>query len=246
MMPAVERRSGTRTWLVPAVVLLVCAALLALALIRDGASEVAGGDAAGAPGSESRGEQPSDEAPPALDLERRDPDDPLTDGPVDAPLTLVVYSDYQCPFCASWAHETLPTMREYAAAGELRIEWRDVNILSDVSERASIASYAAGLQDRFWEYHEELFRGGEIRSASELTDQDLVDLAVDVGLDEGRFVEDMAAAGTVEAIDRNAEEGRAAGVFSTPAFVLDGQPMLGAQPTQVFVDMIDRSLQDGA
>ncbi len=245
-MPAVEKRSGKRTWVAPTVVAAVCAALLAFALTGGDRSEQADEGAAAPSEPGAYGEQPAGEESPALALERRDPDDPLTDGPVDAPITMVVYSDYQCPFCAGWSHETLPTMREYAAAGELRIEWRDINILSEVSERASIASYAAGLQGRFWEYHEALFPEGEIRSASELTDQGLVELAVEVGLDEDRFVEDMTAADTVDAIDRNAQEGLAAGVSSTPAFVLDGQPMLGAQPTPVFVEMIEQALTDGA
>ena len=245
MMPAVKHRSGKRMGVVPAVVLAVCAALLVFALAGGDRSEFAEGGASAPSVPEPNGDQPAGEEPPGLALERRDPHDPLADGPVDAPITLVVYSDYQCPFCAAWSHETLPTMREYAEAGELRIEWRDINILSEVSERASIASYAAGLQDRFWEYHEALFPDGETRSASELTDQGLVDLAVELGLDEDRFVEDMAAADTVEAIDRNAQEGLAAGVSGTPAFVLDGQPLLGAQPTQVFVERIEQALTGG-
>lgn len=245
MMPAVERRSGKRTFVLPAVVAAVGAAVLLFALTWGEESEFAEQDTA-APSVPDASGDPAEEEPPALDVERRDPDDPLTDGPVDAPVTLVVYSDYQCPFCAAWSYETLPTMREYAAAGELRIEWRDINILTpEASERASIASYAAGLQDRFWDYHEALFPDGDTRAESELTDEGLVDLAVELGLDEARFVEDMAAPATAEQINRNAQEGLSAGAFSTPAFVLDGRPMLGAQPTQIFVDLIEHALANG-
>ncbi len=170
----------------------------------------------------------------------------LASGPVDAPVTLVVYSDYQCPFCAAWSHRTLPTMQEYVDAGDLRIEWRDVNIISDVSEDAALASYAAGLQGRFWDYHELLFPDGDVRAASELSEDGLVGLATELDLDPDRFRDDMAASETFAAIDRNAQEGLAAGVFSTPAFVLGGTPILGAQPTEVFVEAVEHALQTGS
>src|SRR5699024_1988565 len=61
-------------------------------------------------------------------IEQRSEHEPLAAGEVDAPVALVVFSDYQCPFCAAWSHDTLPVMMEYVAAGDLRIEWRDLNV----------------------------------------------------------------------------------------------------------------------
>ena len=74
-------------------------------------------------------EQSESERPDLTQFERRDAGDLLTAGPVDAPVGLIVFSDYQCPFCGQWSHETLPTMMEYAERGDLRIEWRDLNVL---------------------------------------------------------------------------------------------------------------------
>ena len=259
MMPAVkkptQRRTATPTWLVPAVVAAVVAVLLAVTLTTGDSSEGAEDNDA-APSATAAGDDPSadeqageqqagEEQAAARALERHDPDDPLTAGPMDAPITMVVFSDYQCPFCAAWSHETLPEMREYVEAGDLRIEWRDVNIMSDVSEVAAAGAYAAGLQDRFWDYHELLFPDGDIRSASELTDDGLVELAAELGLDQERFADDMSASGTIDAVDHNAAEGLAAGVYSTPSFIIDGQPILGAQPTQVFIELIEQALADG-
>lgn len=237
-------RSTGRSWVVPVAVVAACVALLAIVLFEPGGTTPAGTTVDDTADSPTAGPPPEAE-PPALELERRDPDDVLASGPVDAPVTLVVFSDYQCPFCAAWSQQTLPTMREYVATGDLRIEWRDVNIMSDVSEPAAIAAYAAALQDRFWGYHELLFPDGDVRPASELTEDGLVELAEGLGLNLGRFRDDMAAADTLAAIDRNAQEGLSAGVFSTPAFVLDGTPILGAQPTDVFVDAVEHALQTG-
>ena len=114
-------------------------------------------------------------------IERRDAKDPLAIGPVDAPVTLVVFSDYQCPFCAAWSEETLPVMMEYVDDEQLRIEWRDVNVYGADSERGAKAAYAAALQGEFWDYHEELYPDGEIRQPDELTEAALTDSSRRVG-----------------------------------------------------------------
>ena len=89
-------------------------------------------------------EHPDEVAQPDLsDEEARDPDDLLAEGPVDAPVALVVFTDFQCPFCAQWYDDTLPTLREYVDRGDLRIEWRDVNVYGEDSERAARAALAS-------------------------------------------------------------------------------------------------------
>src|SRR5699024_7537858 len=98
---------------------------------------------------------------------------------------------FQCPYCAQWSHETLPVMREYVDRGQLRIEWRDVNVYGDESEQAARASLAAAKQGRHEAYHEQLFAGGEVRSAQELSEQSLIDLAGEIGLDTGQFEQDL-------------------------------------------------------
>ena len=187
---------------------------------------------------------PSEQAPridPST-VERRDENDPLTAGSPDAPVGLVVFSDYQCGYCARWSAETLPAMREYVERGQLWIEWRDLNIFGASSERAARASYAAGLQGAFWEFHDALFPGGKTRSEAELGDDALVALAVNLGLDANRFTADMNAETTTAAIAANAELGHRLGASSTPAFLLAGTPIVGAQPTEVFVAAVEAAL----
>lgn len=188
------------------------------------------------------------QGPEQMDLssaERRDPDDLLAAGPVDAPVTLVVFSDYQCPFCARWSEETLPLMMEHAEAGDLRIEWRDVNVFGPASERAARASYAAALQGEFWQYHDGLFAGGQKRSEAELSDEALTELAGESGLDTEQFATDMESDQTAEQIALNQRLGMDMGAYSTPVFILGGQPLVGAQPSQVFLDAFDQALAQG-
>ncbi|WP_256840247.1 DsbA family protein [Ornithinimicrobium faecis] len=251
-MSSQSARRPARSWVVPVAVLAVLALLIALVLNLSGGSREPDTGAAPAAQSESSAtEDPSDAAPTEVqgavqpdltDLERRDEGDVLTAGPVDAPVALVIFSDYQCPYCARWSEETLPVMMERAEAGDLRIEWRDVNIFGEASERASRASYAAALQGSFWDYHDALYPDGVTRSESKLSQESLVSLADEMGLDTEQFAADMHSPETDEEIARNAKLGLDIGAYSTPAFILGGQPIVGAQPTQVFVDALDTAL----
>ena len=253
--PTVSRQSPS--WLVPTVV-IAGAALLIAAIVWLNAPEPdpqASPEATASQGATPNAEQPEPpEAAPApgvpsdvvepeelslSDAERRDSQDLLAIGPVDAPVVLVVFSDYQCPYCARWSAETLPVMMEFANEGDLRIEWRDVNVFGQDSERAARASYAAALQGKFWEYHHELFADGVPRSAGDLSEEALVALATQLGLDGQRFADDMALDATAAEIARNQDLGIGLGAFSTPSFVLGGQPIVGGQPTEVFVDAFD-------
>lgn len=244
--------SGRRSLLVPVLVSAAAIALIVLVLaLRNGggepsatAPEVASTSGPG----EGSGEEPTavenPDAPDLTVIEQRDPDDPLAAGPVDAPVGLVVFSDYQCPYCASWSQETLPVLMEHVEAGDLRIEWRDVNVFGEDSVRASQAAYAAAQQDEFWTYHDALFADGESRSGGGLSREALVDLAGDLGLDVEEFSTDLDSAQTAEAVTANAALGHGLGVYSTPAFILDGKPILGAQPTGVFVTAYEQALAE--
>ncbi len=187
-------------------------------------------------------EQSESERPDLTQFERRDAGDLLTAGPVDAPVGLIVFSDYQCPFCGQWSHETLPTMMEYAERGDLRIEWRDLNVFGPDSERASYAAYAAAEQGEFWEYHDAFYPGGEKRAKNELSEDALIALAGELGLDTERFAVDMNSDKTRTQIEENQQLGFSLGAASTPVFLLGGVPISGAQPTEVFVQAFEDAL----
>ncbi|GGC08002.1 DsbA family protein [Cellulomonas carbonis] len=250
-----------RSWTAPVLIALVALALVVVALTQTGRSPSAAAGTApaagqagqddgaqedGAPedGPAARVVEPEDE--PEIDLARRDPADPLAVGPVDAPVVMVVYSDYQCPFCAVWSDRTLPAMEPYVEAGDLRIEWRDIAVFGPDSARAARAAYAAGLQGGFLDYHHGLFADGEKRSRDELSEESLVALADSLGLDADRFAQDLTSAEVDAAVQVNEDEAAAVGAFSTPSFLVGGTPLVGAQPTEVFVTAVEQALARAA
>lgn len=245
-----QTTSSKPPWLLPVIVGVIALAVIVLAYFIFATSDRAEPSAA-TEQSDDRGVV--DVAPQSetdqVDLsfvERRDDTDPLSIGTVDAPVTMVVFSDYQCPFCASWNQDTLPIMMDYVESDQLRIEWRDLNVFGPESEQASKAAYAAALQDAFWEYHDELFADGDIRDPAELSEEALVELAAELGLDTEQFTTDMQSDQVAEQVLINQQLGTDLGAYSTPSFIVDGQPMVGAQPTDVFVNAVDEALAQPA
>lgn len=175
-------------------------------------------------------------------VEGRDPSDLMVAGPVDAPVTLVVFADYQCPYTAPWNEETLPTLMKYADAGDLRIEWRTVDIFGEDSQRAARAAHAAAMQDRYWDFHNALYPAGGNRSEEELSQEALLELADSLGLDSQQLARDMESDEAIETLAKHQELGDSLGVAGTPIFVLDGELMAGGVSTSTFVEKLDKML----
>lgn len=224
-----------RQWVVPIGIIIIAVSLVTLIALQT--MDRSQGD-----GATPQAEEP--EQPDLTFVETRDENDVQAAGRVDAPVGLVVYSDYQCPFCAKWTQDTLPTMMMQADLGNLRIEWRDVNQYGPNSERASLAAHAAGIQGKFWEYHDRLFPNGDHLGPEQLSEESLVNIAGDLGLDTEQFTQDMNSPETLASIEEYVQGGAQLGVSGTPTFVLGGEPIVGAQPESVFVDVFEQALED--
>lgn len=176
-------------------------------------------------------------------LARRTADDPLALGSADAPVVLVAYSDFACPYCATWAQETQPELVErYVDSGDLRIEWREFPYLGELSQTLSVGAVAAGEQDAFWEYQEAVFeRQDELKSAGD-PDAVLTEVVEDLGLDGDRFWEDLRSERSGISVGHDFVEGQRIGVSATPAFIINGDPVMGAQPLDVFLQSVDTAL----
>jgi protein-disulfide isomerase len=140
-------------------------------------------------------------------------------GRPSAPVTLHEYADLQCPYCAEWSRETLPSVvREYVRTGRLKLDFRGLGFIGPDSGKALRAVFAAGRQGKLWQLLDGLYsvQGGE--NSGWVTDGLLRESAAKAGLDVSKLLADMDR---VDSDVRGAEaDARAAGVRSTPTFAL--------------------------
>jgi protein-disulfide isomerase len=171
-------------------------------------------------------------------------------GQPGAPLTIVEYADYQCPYCAQWALDTLPVLvDEYVRPGKVRIVFEGVAILGDDSVSALEATVAAGAQNKLWNMGELLFHNQGAENSGWVTDDLLRDLGDAVpGLDVDAMMDDRESAEVAEAMNASEVAAGAAGVTATPSFEIGktgGEMTLveGAQPTAEFRRLLDSLLE---
>ncbi|MCB8913620.1 DsbA family protein [Rhodococcus rhodochrous] len=178
---------------------------------------------------------------PVGDRSRRIDGDPIAIGAVDAPVVMVAYSDYRCPFCAKFSRDTEPTLVDkYVDEGILRIEWRDLPIFGDQSMAAARAGRAAAAQGKFWEFGTAVYASSPDRGHPDLTPEALRSFAAAAGVpDLDRFDRQAADPSLDQDIYADVLEANTIGVSSTPSFVINGTPILGAQPLGVFEQVIE-------
>ncbi|WP_254920833.1 DsbA family protein [Blastococcus mobilis] len=206
-----------------------------------------GKDGGGAPVADVRHDGGSETGEPADTLARRIPGDPLAQGDADAPVVLVMWEDFQCPFCAKFAQETEPVLVDrFVEDGILRLEWRDFPYFGEQSVQAARAARAAGEQGAFWQYHDAVYALGFPPNSGQLTDEVLTGVAADLGLDVERFTATMQSQQTLDAVTADFQEGQQLGIAGTPAFLVNGRPIMGAQPTDTFVEAIEQAAQQAA
>jgi protein-disulfide isomerase len=163
-------------------------------------------------------------------------DDPAR-GPADAPITIVEFSDFQCPFC-SRATATLKKLDE-TYTGKIRLVYRDYPLVQ-IHPNAARAAEAAGCandQGKFWAMHDTLFSHQD-----KLAEADLKQAAADLGLDTAAFNQCLESGRHAADWKKDAEEGSRYGVTSTPAFFVNGRLIVGAQPYEAFAKVIDEEL----
>ncbi|MFF1381125.1 DsbA family protein [Streptomyces sp. NPDC058308] len=172
-------------------------------------------------------------------LARRDAGDPLAQGRADAPVVMVEYADFKCGFCGKFARDTEPGLvKKYVDEGTLRIEWRNFPIFGKDSERAARGAWAAGRQDRFWQFHEAAYAEGSKEKG--FGDDRLKEIARKAGVkDVDRFMKDADSDAAGSAVRKDQEEAYGLGAASTPSFLINGRPVSGAQPDEVFHQAIE-------
>jgi protein-disulfide isomerase len=158
-------------------------------------------------------------------------------GNADAPVTIVEFADFQCPFC-SWAQ---PVLKDVLAKykGKVKLAYRDFP-LSQIHQHAEIAAESSRCalgQGKYWEMHEAMYA-----YQSKLEEAALVKTATDLGMDRKSFESCLQSGKYKAEVQRDVLAGSQAGVNATPTFFINGEFLSGAQSTADFTRIIDRQL----
>jgi protein-disulfide isomerase len=160
-------------------------------------------------------------------------------GAKDAPVTIVEFSDFQCPFCG----RAEPTLRQVRAkyGDKVRLVYMDFPLgIHEHAIDAASAGRCAEEQGKFWQFHDAMFA-----DQSKLKPDDLKADAKKLGLDTAKFNDCFDKGKYKSGIESDMAQGRDLGVDGTPAFFINGRPMTGAQPFEKFQSTIDEELASG-
>jgi protein-disulfide isomerase len=174
--------------------------------------------------------------PPAIRIEVSTDGAPIR-GAADAPVTVVEFSDFECPFCK----QTHPTLKQLLDRypGKVRLAYRDfpLDSIHPQARRAAEAARCANDQGKFWEYHDVLFS-----QSPQLAPEDLRRYAGQMGLDVTKFDGCLATGVHRAAVQRDLDEGNRLGITGTPAFFINGRTLTGAQPLEAFTRLIEQEM----
>jgi protein-disulfide isomerase len=168
-------------------------------------------------------------------------------GSPDAPITIVEFSDFQCPFCSKVEREAIAQLRDpYARNGKISIVYKHAAVLGDESTWAAQAAECAADQGQFWEYHDLLFANQDGENQGAFTKAKLIGLAQELELAPTRFASCLNNDETLTRVQADTQEAHAVGVRGTPTFFalapgsagINGRSLVGAQPFTAFEKMI--------
>ncbi len=160
-------------------------------------------------------------------------------GPEGAKITIVEFSDFECPFCGKAEEAVTQVMEKYA--GKVRLVFRHFPLnFHPHAPKAAEASMCANDQGKFWEMHKQLFANREA-----LGIEDLKKHAATIGLDVAKFTECLDGNKMKALVEKDTKEGGEAGVSGTPAFFINGKLLSGAQPFAEFEKVIEAELKKG-
>lgn len=164
-------------------------------------------------------------------------------GDPNAPLTLVEFADYGCPYCRQYETITFPQLKaNYIDTGKIYYIYKHFPITSRQGGIAAQAAECAGEQEQFWQMHEALFQAAPEWDGDEGLARDYFrTYAKHIGLDQQTF-DTCLAEGRSNAVDRDFNEGMTLNVNATPSFFIGAKRLIGAQSFADFAEVIDREL----
>jgi len=173
--------------------------------------------------------------PPRAEVAIRDKDP--SHGPEKAPVQIVEFSDFQCPFCARAIGTIKQVQQTYG--DKVRLVFRDFPLsIHQNAQSAAEAANCANEQGKFWEYHDKLFANQHALGGDQLKQY-----AKDLGMDSAKFDACFDSSKYDADVQQDMSEGSDLGVSGTPAFFINGRFVSGAQPFEVFKNIIDEELE---
>lgn len=164
--------------------------------------------------------------------------DPV-EGSKNALVTIVEFSDFQCPYCGKFAIETLSQIKtNYIDTGKVKVVYKDFPLsFHENAQKAAEAAQCAFEQNKFWEFHDKIFQNQQ-----DLSIPSLKRFASELGLNTGKFNECLDSGKMAAKVQKDLQEGASVGISGTPAFLVNGVGVTGAQPFEVFKQIIDSEL----
>src|SRR3989338_3918479 len=224
---AKPQKSGDLFWKVATVVLIV---ILAVVAFKGSFGTAPTGGAVVPTGGEP--------TPTVIDMEGLLDDDEVR-GDEDAPVTIIEWSDFECPFCARFYTDTLPSIeQEYIKTRKVKLIYRDFPLsFHPNAQKAAEAAECAGEQGKYWEMHDMLFEQGVQGGVTGFKQY-----AKNLGLNTAKF-DTCLDTGTMAAeVRADMADGSSAGIQGTPGFLVNGKLISEAQPFTVFKQVIDAEL----
>ncbi len=173
-----------------------------------------------------------------INLQQLTEDDDVK-GSANAPVTIVEFSDYECPYCRRFATETLPQIiLKYVDTGKAKLIFRDFPLsFHQNAQKAAEAAECAGDQGKYYEMHDKLFGNGVAGGVGAFKQY-----AIELGLDTSEFSQCLDSGKAAAEISRDFNDGQNLGVTGTPAFFINDKVVVGAQPFSVFEQIIEQEL----
>lgn len=169
-------------------------------------------------------------------------DDPVLGSP-DAPVTMIEYSEYLCPYCRRFVLETMPLIEEeYIDTGKVKLVFRDFPVHGQPAVSIAMVAECAADQGKFWEMHVLLFERAEEWSESEDVLATFQGYAEELGMDQDEFLNCLELGTPFERIQEDYNLAIQDGVTGTPSFLINGVLVVGAQPFEEFQRIIEEEL----
>ncbi|OGE75465.1 MAG: hypothetical protein A3C85_03140 [Candidatus Doudnabacteria bacterium RIFCSPHIGHO2_02_FULL_48_21] len=175
-------------------------------------------------------------------------DDDAILGNENAPVTIIEFSDFQCPFCRKLWRETLPQLKsQYIDTGKAKFVYRDypLSSLHPSAQKAAEAAECAGDQGKYWEMHDKMFEQQDKQGENtvEFSVADIKTWAGQIGLDKAAFDSCLDGSKYQAEVEKDASDAIAAGLTGTPGTIVNGRLLRGSQPFEAFKAVIEEELR---